>query len=65
MNPISESVQNYNLRNSNNLRNFNYIGTQRKDGLSSSYIDATPKDNYENNKNENIKQCQYFYKIPN
>ena len=49
MNPISESDQNNNLRNSNNLSNFNYTGVQRNDGLSSSYSDVTPKDNYEIN----------------
>ena len=51
MNPISESDQNNNLRNSNNLSNFNYTGVQRNDGLSSSYSDVTPKDNNENNNN--------------
>lgn len=51
MNPISESDQNNNLRNSNNLSNFNCTGVQKNDGLSSSYSDVTPKDNYENNNN--------------
>ena len=45
MNPISESDQNNNLRNSNNLSNLNYTTVQRNEGLSSSYSDVTPKDN--------------------
>ena len=45
VNPISESDQNNNLGNSNNLSNVNYTGAQKNDILSSSYSDITPKDN--------------------